>query len=55
MEPPVGDELTIRRDAVDLYARTYSTVLRTSVADGFWTREQICTGAYASACQQAGL
>jgi hypothetical protein len=30
MEPPVGEELTVRRDAVDLYARTYSTVLRTS-------------------------
>jgi D-xylose transport system substrate-binding protein len=34
---------------------TRDNVKSTVVADGFWTREQICTGVYASACQQAGI
>jgi D-xylose transport system substrate-binding protein len=34
---------------------TKDNVKNTVVADGFWTREQICSGEYASACSQAGL
>jgi D-xylose transport system substrate-binding protein len=36
-------------------AVTKDNVKSTIVADGFWTREQICTGVYASACTQAGI
>jgi D-xylose transport system substrate-binding protein len=36
-------------------AVTKANVKDTVVKDGFWTREQICTGTYASACQAAGL
>jgi D-xylose transport system substrate-binding protein len=36
-------------------AVTRDNVRTTVVADGFWTREQICTGAFTSACQQAGI
>jgi D-xylose transport system substrate-binding protein len=34
---------------------TKENVKSTVVADGFWTRDQICTADYASACSQAGL
>jgi len=34
---------------------TKENVKSTVVADGFWTRDQICTADYASACTQAGL
>jgi len=34
---------------------TKDNVKSTVVADGFWTRDQICTSDYASACQQAGI
>ena len=34
---------------------TKDNIKSTVVADGFWTRDQICTSAYASACQAAGL
>jgi len=34
---------------------TKDNVKSTVVADGFWTREQICTSDYAAACQQAGI
>jgi D-xylose transport system substrate-binding protein len=34
---------------------TRANVKTTVVADGFWTPEQICTGVYASACQQLGI
>jgi D-xylose transport system substrate-binding protein len=34
---------------------TKDNVKSTVVADGFWTREQICTGEYAAACSQAGI
>jgi D-xylose transport system substrate-binding protein len=34
---------------------TRDNVKSTVVADGFWTRDLICTGAYVSACQQAGI
>src|SRR5579864_2301706 len=34
---------------------TKDNVKSTVVADGFWTRDQICTSDYAAACQQAGI
>jgi len=34
---------------------TKDNVKSTVVADGFWTRDQICTSDYATACQQAGI
>ena len=34
---------------------TKDNVKSTVVADGFWTRDQICTADYAAACQQAGI
>ncbi len=34
---------------------TRANLKATVLADGFWTREQICTGAYAEACRAAGL
>ena len=34
---------------------TMSNVKDTVVKDGFWTREQICTSAYADGCQKAGI
>jgi D-xylose transport system substrate-binding protein len=34
---------------------TKDNIKSTVVADGFWTRDQICTADYASACQAAGL
>ncbi len=36
-------------------AVTKSNIKDTVVADNFWTIQQICTAAYASACQTAGL
>jgi D-xylose transport system substrate-binding protein len=36
-------------------AVTRRTLLATVVADGFWTRADICTADYASACKAAGL
>jgi D-xylose transport system substrate-binding protein len=36
-------------------AVTRRTLLSTVVADGFWTRADICTADYASACKAAGL
>lgn len=36
-------------------AVTRRTLLSTVVADGFWTRADICTADYAQACQAAGL
>ncbi|HET7419297.1 MAG TPA: substrate-binding domain-containing protein [Candidatus Dormibacteraeota bacterium] len=36
-------------------AVTRRTVLSTVIADGFWTRAQICTADYAAACRAAGL
>jgi D-xylose transport system substrate-binding protein len=36
-------------------AVTKANIKDTVVADGFWTRDQICTAEYASACTQAGI
>jgi D-xylose transport system substrate-binding protein len=36
-------------------AVTRRTVVSTVIADGFWTRAQICTADYAAACRAAGL
>jgi D-xylose transport system substrate-binding protein len=36
-------------------AVTKDTVKSTVIADGFWTRDQVCTADYASACQTAGI
>ncbi|MBV9175376.1 MAG: sugar ABC transporter substrate-binding protein [Chloroflexi bacterium] len=36
-------------------AVTQSNIKSTVVADGFWTRDQICTSAYADACTKAGI
>jgi D-xylose transport system substrate-binding protein len=36
-------------------AATLANVRDTVFKDGFWTREQICTAAYAEACRAAGL
>jgi len=36
-------------------AVTRANLKATVLADGFWTREQICTSAYAAACLAAGL
>lgn len=36
-------------------AVTRRTLLSTVVADGFWTRQDICTADYAAACKAAGL
>jgi D-xylose transport system substrate-binding protein len=36
-------------------AVTKDNVQDTVVKDGFWTADQICTGRYAQACQQAGI
>ena len=36
-------------------AVTQSNIKSTVVADAFWTRDQICTSAYADACTKAGL
>ena len=36
-------------------AVTRLTVISTVIADGFWTRAQICTADYADACRAAGL
>jgi D-xylose transport system substrate-binding protein len=36
-------------------AVTTENIKNTVVADGFWTREQICTGDFAQACQRAGI
>ena len=34
---------------------TKSTIVSTVVADGFWTKADICTGMYAAACTAAGI
>jgi D-xylose transport system substrate-binding protein len=34
---------------------TKDNIKSTVVADGFWTRDQICTADYATACTQAGI
>jgi len=34
---------------------TKDNIKSTVVADGFWTRDQICTADYVAACQQAGI
>jgi D-xylose transport system substrate-binding protein len=36
-------------------AVTRQTVISTVIADGFWTKADICTGQYASACTAAGI
>lgn len=36
-------------------AVTRGTMVSTVLADGFWTREQICTATFASACGAAGI
>ena len=36
-------------------AVTKDNIQDTVVKDGFWTADQICTGRYAQACQQAGI
>jgi D-xylose transport system substrate-binding protein len=36
-------------------AVTKDNIQDTIVKDGFWTADQICTGRYAQACQQAGI
>ena len=40
---------------LDPVAVTVDNVNDTIVADGFWSAEEICEGAYASACQAAGI
>ena len=44
---PVGDPPAGRR--------TKDNVKDTVVKDGFWTATEICTGAYAQACKEAGI
>ena len=39
----------------DPVAVTKDNVKDTIVADGFWTREEICTGPYEQACTDAGI
>jgi D-xylose transport system substrate-binding protein len=34
---------------------TKDNVKSTVIADGFWTRDEVCTSDYATACQQAGI
>jgi len=34
---------------------TRRTLISTVIADGFWTRSQLCTADYAKACKAAGL
>jgi D-xylose transport system substrate-binding protein len=34
---------------------TRANVKDTIIADGFWTKDEVCSGAYASACRSAGL
>ena len=53
---------TVSNGAVDVpavliqpVAVTRRTLLSTVIADGFWTRADICTADYAQACQAAGL
>jgi D-xylose transport system substrate-binding protein len=36
-------------------AVTKANVQATIIADGFWTKEQVCAGAYAEACGAAGI
>jgi D-xylose transport system substrate-binding protein len=36
-------------------AVTKSTIQSTVVADGFWTKADICTATYAAACTAAGI
>ena len=36
-------------------AVTKDNIKDTIVKDGFWTADQICTGAYAKACTEAGI
>jgi len=63
---PVGASVTggqtVNNGAVDVpavlvqpVAVTRRTLLATVVADGFWTRQEICTADYAAACRAAGL
>ena len=40
---------------VEPLAVTRKDLVTTVLADGFWTRAQLCTAAYASACKTAGL
>ncbi|MGN8551099.1 UNVERIFIED_CONTAM: substrate-binding domain-containing protein [Microbacterium sp. SLM126] len=40
---------------LDPVAVTVDNILETVVADGFWTVEDICTPAYADACEAAGI
>lgn len=36
-------------------AVTRPTIISTVIADGFWTKSEICTGAYIDACTKAGI
>jgi D-xylose transport system substrate-binding protein len=36
-------------------AVTRQTIISTVVADGYWTKADICTGQYAAACTAAGI
>ena len=40
---------------LDPVAVTKTNLAVTVLKDGFWTREELCTGAYAEACKAAGL
>jgi D-xylose transport system substrate-binding protein len=62
-----GEEVTVATEPVnngtidvpsiiyDPVAVTKENVADTIVADGYWTPEEICTGAYAQACADAGI
>jgi D-xylose transport system substrate-binding protein len=39
----------------DIVAVTKANVKDTVIKDGFWTAQQVCTGAYAAACRTAGF
>jgi D-xylose transport system substrate-binding protein len=40
---------------LDPVSVTKGNVKDTVIKDGFWTKEQVCTGAYADACKAAGI
>jgi D-xylose transport system substrate-binding protein len=50
-----NDATSVPAVLVQPLAVTRRTLVSTVIADGFWTRAEICTAGYAPACKAAGL
>jgi D-xylose transport system substrate-binding protein len=48
-------KLKVPTSTHDIVAVTKDNVKDTVIKDGYWTAQQVCTGAYAAACKSAGI